>query len=58
LLLDGNIAPVRSWLTEHIHRYGKLKKPLEILQDVTGEGLNAAYLAAYLEDKYKNIYNI
>lgn len=58
LLFDGNIAPIRRWLTEHIHQYGKLKKPLEILQDVTGEGLNAAYLATYLEDKYKNIYNI
>jgi carboxypeptidase Taq len=58
LLFEGNIAPVRSWLTERIHQYGKLKKPLEILQDVTGEGLNAAYLATYLEDKYKNIYDI
>ncbi|GAA3327317.1 hypothetical protein GCM10020331_066780 [Ectobacillus funiculus] len=36
----------------------KLKKPLEILQDVTGEGLNAAYLAAYLEDKYKKTFTI
>ncbi|GAA3327319.1 hypothetical protein GCM10020331_066790 [Ectobacillus funiculus] len=26
LLLDGNIAPVRSWLTEHIHRYGKTQE--------------------------------
>ncbi|MEC2496785.1 hypothetical protein P9W82_25335, partial [Bacillus cereus] len=43
---------------EHIHQYGKTKKPLEILEDVTGEGLNANYLADYLEVKYKEIYEL
>ncbi|MBO9128195.1 carboxypeptidase M32 [Bacillus sp. 165] len=58
LLQAGNITPIREWLTANIHQYGKMKKPLEILQDVTGEGLNAAYLADYLESKYKEIYNL
>ncbi|WP_028402750.1 carboxypeptidase M32 [Ectobacillus panaciterrae] len=58
LLEEGNIEPVRQWLTEHVHQYGKMKKPLEILRDVTGEGLNANYLADYLEEKYKAIYNL
>ncbi|MGQ0452466.1 hypothetical protein ACT4UM_05055 [Bacillus sp. SS-TM] len=31
---------------------------LEILEDVTGEGLNANYLADYLEAKYKEIYEL
>ncbi|QHS22545.1 carboxypeptidase M32 [Virgibacillus sp. MSP4-1] len=53
---NGEINKVKSWLTEKIHQYGKLKEPLEILQDVTGEGLNADYLVEYLEDKYKEIY--
>ena len=34
------------------------EKPLEILEDVTGEGLNANYLADYLEAKYKEIYEL
>lgn len=58
LLEEGNIAPIREWLTKNIHQYGKMKKPLEILQDVTGEGLNANYLADYLEAKYKEIYGL
>ncbi|PEZ05683.1 carboxypeptidase M32 [Bacillus sp. AFS018417] len=58
LLEEGNVAPIREWLTKNIHRYGKMKKPLEILQDVTGEGLNANYLADYLERKYKGIYEL
>lgn len=58
LLAEGNLTPIREWLTKNIHQYGKLKKPLEILQDVTGEGLNAKYLIDYLKDKYTKVYNL
>ncbi len=58
LLANGDIKPIREWLTNHIHQYGKLKKPLDILHDVTGEGLNATYLADYLEEKYTAIYQL
>ena len=44
LLEQGNLLPIKEWLNEKIHRHGKMKKPLEILKDVTGEGLNAQYL--------------
>lgn len=58
LLATGNLKPIKEWLTENIHQYGKLKKPLEILHDVTGEGLNAKYLIDYLTDKYTKVYNL
>lgn len=58
LLAGGNLTPIREWLTQNIHQYGKLKKPLEILQDVTGEGLNAKYLIDYLTEKYTEVYNL
>ncbi|PLR99936.1 carboxypeptidase M32 [Bacillus sp. T33-2] len=54
----GNLLPVKEWLNEKIHRFGKMKKPLEILQDVTGEGLNAGYLIDYLYDKYNKVYQL
>ncbi|MGM9987470.1 MAG: carboxypeptidase M32 [Bacillaceae bacterium] len=56
LLLEGNIKPIKAWLTTHVHRFGKTKKPLEILVDATGEGLNASYFITYLQQKYKGIY--
>ncbi|MBB6452254.1 carboxypeptidase Taq [Salirhabdus euzebyi] len=56
LIENGELNKVKEWLTKHVHQYGKLKKPLEILNDVTGEGLNADYLVNYLENKYKEIY--
>ncbi|GGE56724.1 carboxypeptidase M32 [Priestia taiwanensis] len=58
LLEEGNVTPIREWLTENIHKHGRLKKPLDILRDVTGEELNATHLIRYLEAKYKEIYNL
>ncbi|UOQ93537.1 carboxypeptidase M32 [Halobacillus shinanisalinarum] len=56
VIQKGNFKQIQGWLTEHIHQFGKMKKPLEILNDVTGEGLNPDYLVTYLTNKYKGIY--
>jgi len=58
LLAEGDITPIKQWLSEHIHQYGKLKKPLELLHDITGEGLNVQYLIDYLKEKYSDIYKL
>lgn len=58
LLESGNMEPIRKWLNDHVHKYGKTKKPLEILEETTGEGLNVQYLIQYLESKYKKVYKI
>ncbi|TYR79986.1 carboxypeptidase M32 [Priestia megaterium] len=58
LLEKGDVKAITNWLTYHIHQYGKMKKPLEILQDVTNEGLNVQYLIDYLEEKYTQIYSL
>lgn len=58
LLEEGNLGPIREWLTDKIHQFGSMKKPLEILHDVTGEGLNPQYLVDYLYEKYERVYNL
>jgi carboxypeptidase Taq len=58
LLEQGNLLPIKEWLTENIHQYGKLKQPIEIIKDITGEGLNAEYLIHYLEEKYSSVYRL
>ena len=58
LLENGDLAPVREWLTTNVHQWGKMKKPLEIIREVTGEGLNAQYLADYLTEKYSKVYSL
>lgn len=58
LIEQGNLLPIKEWLTEKIYRFGKSKKPAEIIFDVTGEELNPDYLADYLEQKYASLYNL
>ncbi|MBE4910212.1 carboxypeptidase M32 [Bacillus luteolus] len=58
LLEEGNLQPIKEWMTEKVHQHGKLKKPLEILNEVTGEGLNASHLISYLEEKYSGVYHL
>ncbi|MFV9679712.1 carboxypeptidase M32, partial [Listeria monocytogenes] len=49
-------SELKTWLTEHVHKFGKTKKPLEILTDTTGEGLNPTYLLDLLEKRYAYVY--
>ena len=35
-----------------------IEKPFELLQEATGEGLNAKYLADYLQEKYTKLYQL
>jgi carboxypeptidase Taq len=58
LLEEGNLVPIKEWLTKNVHQHGKMKKPLEILMDVTGEGLNASYLVDYLYEKFGKVYQL
>ncbi|WP_442600372.1 carboxypeptidase M32 [Neobacillus sp. D3-1R] len=58
LLEEGNLLLIKEWFTNNVHQYGKMKKPLEILHDVTGEGLNASYLVDYLYKKYSKVYQL
>jgi carboxypeptidase Taq len=58
LLENGNLLPIKQWLNQNIHQYGKMKKPLEILVDVTEEELNPQYLIDYLSEKYHGVYRL
>ncbi|WP_282034242.1 carboxypeptidase M32 [Metabacillus indicus] len=58
LVENGEFGTIKNWLTEKIHQHGKMKQPLEILHDVTGEGLNAKYLIDHLETKYSKLYQL
>lgn len=58
LIANGDFTKIREWLTEKIYRHGKSRKPAELIVAITGEELNPDYLADYLENKYKAIYNL
>jgi carboxypeptidase Taq len=57
-LAAGRYAPLLSWLTENVYRYGRAYLPDELLQRATGEALNPAPYLAYLNDKYSELYGL
>jgi carboxypeptidase Taq len=47
----GEFGPLREWLGEHVHRHGRAFTPQELLQRVTGSGMDAGPYLGYLERK-------
>ncbi|MGD8850344.1 MAG: carboxypeptidase M32, partial [Anaerolineales bacterium] len=47
-----------GWLHKNIHQHGSKYEPMELLQRVTGSGLEAGPYIHYLESKFKDIYNL
>nr|WP_041606257.1 carboxypeptidase M32 [Halothermothrix orenii] len=58
LISKGHFQPIKEWLGDKIHKYGKLLTPTEIIKKVTGEEINSRYLIKYLENKYSKIYKL
>ena len=57
-LTTGRLAPIREYLKEHIHCFGRCKNTQEILMDMTGEPFNPDYYIQYLTQKYTELYNL
>ncbi len=47
-----------GWLREHVHRYGAMYEPQEMMKRVTGEELNPAYFVRYVKEKFGAIYRL
>lgn len=54
----GDLHPIKDWLAERIYRFGKMKSPSELVEDITHEALNPQYLVEYLKEKYTDIYRL
>ena len=57
-LANGNLTPIREYLNNHIHRFGKTKNTNELLKDMMDEELNADYYVKYLTEKYNKLYEL
>lgn len=52
LIESGNLAPLRNWLRENIHRHGREFPADALCRRVTGADLDAGHFLKYLEGKY------
>lgn len=55
-LEQGKLEAIRSYLKEHIHRFGKSRSTNEILFAMMGEEFNPNYYIEYLKEKYTRLY--
>ena len=55
---QNNIGAITNWLGDHVHRFGKMKSPKDVLQFATGEAFNPQYYADYLTQKYTALYEL
>lgn len=58
LLKEDKMGQITEWLEHHIHQHGGMKKPIEIIQDTCGTGLDAKPIIKYYTEKYTAIYGL
>jgi carboxypeptidase Taq len=52
VVAGGELSGVKSWLKEHIHRWGSTYSPKELQRRLFGEVYNPEPFIKYLEHKY------
>lgn len=57
-LAEGHYEIPLGWLKEHIHQYGFLYDPSEIMVKATGKEFDVNLYLDYLEDKYTKLYHL
>lgn len=56
LIAQGNLLPLKLWLNENIHQYGKLYSADELCRKVTGNSLDVDVFMEYMEEKLGRVY--
>lgn len=54
----GDLASVTAWLQEHLHQYGALYHPAELIEKCCGQPFDPTYYTDYLEKKFSEIYGL
>ncbi|MDR4479275.1 MAG: carboxypeptidase M32 [Nitrospira sp.] len=54
----GHLVPLRRWLEQKIHRWGRMFTPDHLARRVTGSGVNPEPFLRYLEAKYAELYRL
>ena len=57
-LAKANYAPLREWMTEHVHRHGRRYTREQLLENATGQGLEPSFYIEHLTSKYSEIYGL
>ncbi|UTF55712.1 carboxypeptidase M32 [Natronosalvus rutilus] len=53
----GEFEPLQEWMRENIHRHGQCYKSQELVRRATNREITADHFLAYIEDKYRTLYD-
>ena len=54
----GEFMPLREWLRDNLHQYGRKFTPVEMLKRLTGSNIEVGPYVRYLYTKLRDIYQI
>ncbi|MDQ6777559.1 MAG: carboxypeptidase M32, partial [Actinomycetota bacterium] len=57
-IAEGELAPLREWLREHVHRHGAKFESAQLLQRVVGAPISVTPFVNYLKAKLSDVYEI
>jgi carboxypeptidase Taq len=57
-MAQAEYAPLREWMTTHVHRHGRRYSRDELLVEATGRTLDLAPYITHLTSKYSEIYGV
>ncbi|RBN38968.1 carboxypeptidase, partial [Priestia megaterium] len=58
IISSQNLSLIADWQKQHIHQYGKLKTPREILTNLSIGRIDAQPLINYFKKKYEGLYKL
>jgi carboxypeptidase Taq len=57
-MAQADYAPLREWMTKHVHQHGRRFSRDELLVKATGRTMDPAPYIAHLTSKYSEIYGV
>ena len=57
-LSNGDLSSATEWLRENVQVHGSLFEPKATIEKATGKEVSVDPLLDYLEDKYKDLYDL
>jgi carboxypeptidase Taq len=54
----GEVAPLREWLRDRVHRHGSKWGSRQLLERVTGSSISVAPFVSYLKRKLSDVYHV
>ena len=57
-IAEGNLLPLKDWLNDRVHRWGRQYSAADLIKQITGTTLTPAPFLEQLTEKFSNLYQL